>query len=781
MQNKSVERNRNDILMQSQELLDRNQLLSAIILLKKGLKTYTNDGEFCHLLGSCYFSSGRLKRAIQYGEQAVEFCPEVPDYSRSLAEMYLKNNQTDLAKQLIDKLISTNQEDKESLFMKASWEFDKGDSQKSRESINTILQEDPGHFKATRLLTKCLIHDKEPIDKVLESIDYSEKISYEEEMDYDRAYSFALYNDYEKAKEVYQKLLHKNPNSPYIEAIHDLIHQERIGNNNPNKKDIEAALEQLNCLTGLTEVKSTVNRIVKYIQFNKTRSSRLAITDEKVQSYHFAFLGNPGTGKTTVARIISDIFYSLGITETAEVVEVDRADLVGEYIGHTAVKTKAVIESALGGVLFIDEAYSLVPENSSSNDFGSEAVDTLLKAMEDYRDNLVVIFAGYNDEMRRLLKSNPGLSSRINLHIQFEDYSDEELLEIARGFAKEQHYTLTEEAEKAFLHRINQIQVETHFANARAVRNIVEEASRERAYRLSDQQLNDDDLSLLEPIDFGVNINQTFNDDLNELIDELNHMEGLATVKSQVKSMINYIKAEKMRSEQGAQSSALLLHMAFLGNPGTGKTTVARLLSKLLKSIGVLKKGHLVEVTRDDLVGQYIGQTGPKTLDKIKEAYGGVLFIDEAYSLAGTSDNDFGFEAISTLIKEMEDNRDKLIVIFAGYSNEMQRLFNMNSGITSRIGYTFDFEDYNSKQLTNMFVRFAEKERFKLNDEGTRKLHDIFHMLTIHKDNHFGNGRLARQYFEKVKLIQSNRIAEQNNADVFELTLDDISLLEINS
>src|SRR5699024_7021068 len=158
----------------------------------------------------------------------------------------------------------------------------------------------------------------------------------------------------------------------------------------------------------------------------------------------------------------------------------------------------------------------------------------------------------------------------------------------------------------------------------------------------------------------------------------------------------------------------LSLHMVFNGNPGTGKTTIARLISKILKSIGVLKRGHMIEVTRDDLVGQYVGQTGPKTLEKIKEAYGGVLFIDEAYSLYSGSDNDFGYEAISTLIKEMEDNRDKLVVIMAGYPHEMEKMLSMNSGIRSRMSYTVDFPNYSSEELLEIFLMGAKQQGFIL-------------------------------------------------------------------
>ena len=432
------------------------------------------------------------------------------------------------------------------------------------------------------------------------------------------------------------------------------------------------------------------------MEYEKRRSYMLSIEKSQQPSYHFAFSGNPGTGKTTVARIIGDIFTALGILERGQLVEVDRSGLVGGYMGQTAQKTREVIESAKGGVLFIDEAYALAPAKNDQSDYGSEALEVLIKSMEDYRNDFIVILAGYDEGMKELLKSNPGLSSRINMQVNFDDFSDLELLDIAKQQAESNHYTLTEAGEKAFVVKVNQEKVLPQFANARAVRNIMEAAMRERAFRLSDQVLTEEDLVILEPLDFGIDPAQLFGDDILDLMGQLEELIGLENVKEQVKAITNYVRAEKRREEKGYTMTDLSLHMVFTGKPGTGKTTIARLISKILKSIGVLKRGHMIEVTRDDLVGQFVGQTGPKTLEKIKEAYGGVLFIDEAYSLYSGSQNDFGYEAISTLIKEMEDNRDKLVVIMAGYPDEMERMLSMNAGIRSRVAYTIDFQDRKS-------------------------------------------------------------------------------------
>ena len=185
----------------------------------------------------------------------------------------------------------------------------------------------------------------------------------------------------------------------------------------------------------------------------------------------------------------------------------------------------------------------------------------------------------------------------------------------------------------------------------------------------------------------------------------------------------------------------------------------------------------MVEVTRADLVGQYVGQTGPKTLAKIKEAYGGILFIDEAYSLNSNGDNDFGSEAIAALIKEMEDNRDKLIVIMAGYSKEMKELLNVNPGLESRIKFNIEFDDYNGEELLRIFKSLCKKEKYKISHNAYKKLKEDFEEMIHHKGRNFGNGRLVRKYFENIKMKQATRVIEEkidDKEELLKITRDDV-------
>ena len=250
---------------------------------------------------------------------------------------------------------------------------------------------------------------------------------------------------------------------------------------------------------------------------------------------------------------------------------------------------------------------------------------------------------------------------------------------------------------------------------------------------------------------------------LEELMAQLDELVGLDTVKKDVKSLINLIKVRKLREESGLPNSAMSLHMVFLGNPGTGKTTVARLLSGIYAAIGVLSKGQLVEVDRSGLVAGYVGQTALKTQEVIQSALGGVLFVDEAYSLASGGENDFGREAIETLLKAMEDHRKDLIVIVAGYDGPMETFINSNPGLQSRFNKYLYFPDYTGAELMAMFRRNCEKNGYTLSPEAEEYAVEFFEDMYENRDDNFGNGRDVRNRFEDMITRQANRVASLEN------------------
>lgn len=251
---------------------------------------------------------------------------------------------------------------------------------------------------------------------------------------------------------------------------------------------------------------------------------------------------------------------------------------------------------------------------------------------------------------------------------------------------------------------------------------------------------------------------------VERLLKELNELIGLEKVKEEINSLVNLAKIQQLRKERGLPNTELSLHMVFSGNPGTGKTTVARMLSQIYFELGLLSKGHLVETERSNLVGGYVGQTAIKTKEVVESAYGGILFIDEAYTLTSNKGNsDFGQEAVDTLLKLMEDNRDKIVVIVAGYTDLMEEFLASNPGLKSRFNKFIYFNDYTPEELTKIYEMRCDKHQFKLTDEARTKIVAYFTQKCFAKEENFANAREARNLFERTITAQANRLAQMND------------------
>ena len=508
--------------------------------------------------------------------------------------------------------------------------------------------------------------------------------------------------------------------------------------------------KELGQLIGLSSIKESIKKIKAYALTNK---------DSKDLNIHMCFMGNPGTGKTEVARLIAGILYENKILPTRNVIEVDRSGLVSQYFGATAEKTSWVISQAMGGVLFIDEAYALGNNSDTGlKDYGKEAIDTLVKAMEDYRGRFCVILAGYKNEMQQMLSTNPGFRSRIQFVLVFPNYSREELKSITELMLKSRQYSICDAAMSRILDITDIKRKDPNFANAREIRNILDQVimcQNLRTVGIDDRELGVVDVNKYIN-DAKINLPTTYESATNKVLtgdEELDQLIGLGAVKRMIKKIKAYAKRNKGEEDFN-------LHMCFYGNPGTGKTEVARILSRILYEAGILGEAKLVETDGRGLLGKYVGETAPKTEAKINEAMNGVLFIDEAYGLlpsasANGGSTSYGEEAIAVLLKEMEDKRGQFCAILAGYRDEMESLLDANPGFKSRIQFILDFPDYSREELGEIAKMFLAKKRYVIEDSALERFLDVIEYFRNQPG--FANARTVRNIIDQVLLNQNLR------------------------
>ena len=563
--------------------------------------------------------------------------------------------------------------------------------------------------------------------------------------------------------EIYQKTL-KN----FFESQSDILTKELLPETKENIS-IDETMKEIDELIGMKKIKEELRNLSKFLKYNKRLEKINGVS--KTLNLHMIFSGNAGTGKTTVARLLADILYNMGYIEERKITEITPKDLIGEYTGQTAPKARKKIEEALGGILFVDEAYGLVG-NTKGKGYGAEAVVELLKCMEDYQDRLVVIFAGYHDEMNDFLSLNPGLKSRIRYVFEFEDYNEDELIQILNMKLKKLNLSIDDDAVKTLKRIISFNMKATNFGNGRYVDNLINNLLIKHSINIPDN----DDTNLLNITLEDVNdLTETDDISVNDIFSDLDKLIGLDNVKTELKQLVDYLQYNKKLEKFNIYPKNLNLHMVFNGNAGTGKTTVARLLANIFYSLGYIPENRLTEITAKDLTGEYLGQTAPKVKRQIENALGGVLFIDEAYTL---TQNNYGQEAVAELLVSMEKYYDRLIIVFSGYEKEMKDFININPGLKSRIGKSFVFEDYNKKELVDILIKLVSDNKLKITKEAINKFEKLVEESM--KVKNFGNARWVRNSFDKILLKHSTNTKDSNDEnELITITDEDIDLNEM--
>ena len=556
----------------------------------------------------------------------------------------------------------------------------------------------------------------------------------------------------------------------------------------PEERSVEDILKDLDQYIGMDEVKAAVREIAYAVKNSVERAER-GLGEQEKMSMHIILTGNPGTGKTTIARKLGEILAAIGYLDSGHVVEVDRAKMVSPYQGETPKVVDRLCDKAMGGILFVDEAYTLAPVSQAGDrdNQGAQALEKLMKRMEDDRGKFVVIAAGYRTEMDNLFRVNPGFRSRFNYFLNIEDYTPEQLYQIMLVFAKEKKYLFSEQAEALTKKMITELYKsrDKDFANGRTMRSLFDQICKKQAQRLQGESISsmsNEELMTIEDQDIPYEAPQTV--DYTECLKKLDGLVGLGGVKKEISNLAAYLNLQIRRGETNTFQGK---HYVFTGNPGTGKTTVARIMADVFKTLGIVSRGQLVEADRAKLVAGYSGQTAIKTNQLVDQAMGGVLFIDEAYTLKSNDGDSFGAEAIDTLLKRLEDDRGKFICIVAGYTDQMHDFIDTNPGLKSRFTQTIHFDDYTPDELTQIFINLAKAKSFTIDGDTEAAIHREFEQLYLRRDKNFGNAREARRIFDGAVERQSQRLVKLmsdpgfREEDMYKLTKEDLPMAQSES
>lgn len=566
---------------------------------------------------------------------------------------------------------------------------------------------------------------------------------------------------------------------------------EQLQKTNSDNNSIKSLFEEFDNLVGLHNLKQSLRDFISYLEFVKERKAKGIETNENI-SANCIFLGNPGTGKTTVARILGRFFKAIGLLKNGHVVEVDRASLIGEYIGETAQKTEKVINQALGGILFIDEAYSL-KRDKNSNDFGQEAIDIILKRMEDYKDKFFVIAAGYPELMEKFINSNPGLKSRFTHHFYFDDYNSSELAEIFKIFSEKEKYSFNEDAEKFLIEKLDSLidNTDGSFGNARFVRNLFSETKIElskRYYLLEDEEKDFYSLNTILISDIQsawLNINNRnnsvvkSNEKIDRYVNEINNLVGLSSVKTTFNRIIASIKVDKLKSEKSISSVHKTYNSIFIAEPGSGTSTVARLFAKSLFASNKLSKGQLIEID-SSLFSGLSKLDAYLTMDELfKKLSGNVILVNDVTASLQCLKH-FSDSLLQYFLKKLYLMNDEVTAILSGTREEIEIIIESFPVLESQFPNKFEFEPYTNRQLLEIALSICQKKNYQLDEGAWQQLLELIDEMRQGKNRNFYNARSIKELLNRAISIQEDRILSMPNiqgSDLMTITYDDLTTL----
>lgn len=566
---------------------------------------------------------------------------------------------------------------------------------------------------------------------------------------------------------------------------------EQLQKTNSDNNSIKSLFEEFDNLVGLHNLKQSLRDFISYLEFVKERKAKGIETNENI-SANCIFLGNPGTGKTTVARILGRFFKAIGLLKNGHVVEVDRASLIGEYIGETAQKTEKVINQALGGILFIDEAYSL-KRDKNSNDFGQEAIDIILKRMEDYKDKFFVIAAGYPELMEKFINSNPGLKSRFTHHFYFDDYNSSELAEIFKIFSEKEKYSFNEDAEKFLIEKLDSLidNTDGSFGNARFIRNLFSETKIElskRYHLLEDEEKDFNSLNTILISDIQsawLNINNRnnsvvkSNEKIDRYVNEINNLVGLSSVKTTFNRIIASIKVDKLKSEKSISSVHKTYNSIFIAEPGSGTSTVARLFAKSLFASNKLSKGQLIEID-SSLFSGLSKLDAYLTMDELfKKLSGNVILVNDVTASLQCLKH-FSDSLLQYFLKKLYLMNDEVTAILSGTREEIEIIIESFPVLESQFPNKFEFEPYTNRQLLEIALSICQKKNYQLDEGAWQQLLELIDEMRQGKNRNFYNARSIKELLNRAISIQEDRILSMPNiqsGDLMTITYDDLTTL----